>query len=94
MDTAGRADNDLGAILKSLHVLANAGATNAGVALDVHEVADGNNDLLNLLGQLTGRRKDESLTLLEVGVDLLENRDREGGSLASTRLGLGDNIVA
>jgi hypothetical protein len=63
------------------------------VALDVHEVADGDNDLLNLLSQLTGGGQDEGLALLDIGVDLLENRDREGGGLASTGLGLGDDIV-
>lgn len=93
VDTAGGADNDLGAVLKSLHVITNAGATNAGVALDVHEVANGDNDLLDLLGQLTSGGKDEGLALLDVGVDLLQNRDGEGGSLASTGLGLGNDIV-
>jgi len=63
------------------------------VALDVHEVTDGNNDLLDLLGQLTGGSKDQSLALLEAGVDLLEDGNRESGSLASTGLGLSDNIV-
>ncbi len=93
MDTAGGADNDLGAILESLHVVADAGATNAGVALNVHEVADGDNDLLDLLGKLTGGGEDERLALLDGGVDLLEHRDGEGGGLASTGLGLSNNIV-
>lgn len=93
LDTAGRADNDLRTILQGFHVIANAGTANAGMALNLHKVANGDNDLLNLLGQLTGRRKDKSLALLDGGVDLLEDRDGEGGSLASTGLGLGNNIV-
>lgn len=93
MDTAGGADNDLGAILQSLHIITNAGSANAGVALDVHEVANSNDDLLDLLRKFTGGSEDERLARLEAGVDLLEDRDREGGGLASTRLGLGDNIV-
>ncbi len=93
VDTAGGADNDLGAILESLHVVTDAGAANAGVALDVHEVADGDDDLLDLLGKLTGGGEDERLALLEGGVDLLEHRDGEGGGLASTGLGLSNNIV-
>lgn len=93
MDTARGTNNDLGAVLKSLHVVTDAGATNAGVALDVHEVADGDNDLLNLLGKLTSGGKNERLALLDVGVDLLEDRDGEGGGLASTRLGLSNDIV-
>jgi hypothetical protein len=94
VDTAGGTNNDLGAVLESLHVITDAGATNAGVALDVHEVANGNDDLLDLLGQLTGGSEDEGLALLDVGVDLLEDRDGEGSSLASTGLGLGNDIVA
>lgn len=94
VDTAGGTNNDLRAILKSLHVITNTGTTNAGVALDVHEVTDGNNDLLDLLSQLTGGGQDKGLALLQLGIDLLQDRDREGGGLAGTRLGLGDDIVA
>ena len=94
VDTAGGADNHLGAILKGLHVVADAGATDAGVAFDVHEVADGNDDLLNLLSKLTRGRKNKRLARLDVRVDLLQGRDRESSSLASTGLGLGNDIVA
>lgn len=94
MDTAGGADHDLGAVLESLHVITHAGAADAGVALKVHEVADGDDDLLDLLGQLTGGSEDESLALLNIRVDLLEDRDGECGSLASARLSLGNDIVA
>lgn len=94
MDTTGGTDNDLRAILQGLHVVTNAGATNAGVALDVHKVADGNNDLLDLLGQLTSGSEDQSLAGLQVGVDLLQDRNGEGGGLAGTRLGLSNDIVA
>lgn len=64
------------------------------MALNVHEITDSNNDLLDLLGQLTGGGEDQGLALLDVGVELLEDRDRESGSLSGTRLGLSDNIVA
>jgi hypothetical protein len=94
VDTARGADNDLGAVLEGLHVITDAGAANAGVALNVHEVTDGDDDLLDLLGQLTGGSKDEGLALLDVGVDLLEDRDGEGSGLASTGLGLGNHIMA
>ena len=94
VDTTGGTNDDLRAVLESLHVITNAGTTNAGVALNVHEVADGNNDLLDLLSQLTSGSQDEGLALLQLRVDLLQNRDGEGGGLASTRLGLSDNIVA
>jgi hypothetical protein len=73
VDTAGGTDNDLGTVLESLHVVTDAGATDTGVALDVHEVTDGDNDLLDLLGELTGGSEDKSLASLDVGVELLEN---------------------
>lgn len=94
LDTAGCADNDLGAVLEGLHVVTDGGAANAGVALDVHEVTDGDNDLLDLLGQLAGGGEDEGLAGLDVGVDLLEGGDGEGGGLSSSGLGLGNDIVA
>lgn len=94
MNTAGGTDNDLRTILEGLHVVTNAGATNAGVALNVHEIANSDNDLLDLLSKLTGGSKDQSLTLLDSRVDLLENGDGESGSLSGTRLSLSNDIVA
>lgn len=94
VDTAGGTDNDLWAVSESLHVVSYGGTTNAGVALNVHEVTNGDNDLLDLLGQLAGGCEDQSLAGLEAGVDLLENGDGERGSLAGTGLGLGNDIVA
>jgi hypothetical protein len=94
LDTAGSTDNDLGTVLEGLHVVTDAGAANAGVALDVHEVTDGDNDLLDLLSELTGGGEDKRLAGLNAVVDLLESRDGEGRGLSGTGLGLGDNIVA
>jgi hypothetical protein len=64
------------------------------VALEVHEVTNGDDDLLDLLSQLTGRSEDQSLAGLDGGVDLLEDRDGEGSGLAGTGLGLSNNIMA
>jgi len=63
------------------------------VALNVHEISNGNNDLLNLLGKLTGWCKDKGLALLDIWVELLEDRNGESCGLSRTRLGLSDNIV-
>jgi hypothetical protein len=93
VDTAGGTDNDLGTGTESVHVLADVGTTDTGVAVEGHEVTDGDDDLLDLLGQLTGGSEDESLASLDLGVDLLESRDGEGSGLTGTGLGLGDNIV-
>lgn len=93
VNTAGGTDNDLGTLTEGSHVLTDVGTTDAGVALNAHEVTNGNNDLLDLLGQLTGGSKDQSLAGLNIGVDLLESGNGEGGSLSGTRLGLSDDIV-
>ena len=61
LDTARRADHDLWAILKSLHIISYARAADAGVALDLHEVADGDHDLLDLLREFTSGCKDQGL---------------------------------
>lgn len=84
VNTTWSTNDNLGTILKSLHVITDAGAANACVALDVHEVSDGNNDLLDLLSQLTGWGKDQGLALLDVWVKLLKDGDGESGSLSGT----------
>lgn len=64
------------------------------MALNAHEVTNGDNDLLDLLRKFTSGGENQSLATLEVGVDLLQGGNREGRGLASTRLGLSDDIVA
>jgi hypothetical protein len=93
VNTTRGTNNNLGSILKSLHVVTNTGAANAGVALNIHEVSNSNNYLLDLLGKLTSGGENKSLTLLQVGVDLLKDRDRESGGLASSGLSLSNNIM-
>lgn len=94
LNTAGGTDDDLGALAESGHVLTDVGTTDTGVALEAHEVTNGHHDLLDLLGQLTGRSENQSLAGLQVGVDLLESGDGEGGGLSGTGLGLSDHIAA
>jgi hypothetical protein len=93
VDTARGADDDLRAILDGLDVVTDSSATNASVGIDVHEITDSNDDLLDLLRQLTSGSKDESLAFLELRVNVLKNGDGECGSFASTGLGLGDNVA-
>ena len=73
MNTTWGTNDNLRTFLKSLHIVTNAGTTNACMALDVHEVTNGNDDLLDLLSQLTSWGEDESLALLDVGIKLLKN---------------------
>jgi hypothetical protein len=75
VNTTWSTDDNLRAILKSLHVLTDIGTTDAGMALNVHEVTNGDNDLLNLLRKFSGGGEDQSLASLELGIDLLEARN-------------------
>jgi hypothetical protein len=94
VDTARSTDDDLGTFLEGLHVVTDGGTANAGVARDVHEVTDGDDDLLDLLGQLAGGGENKSLAGLDRGVDLLEGGDGEGSGFTRTGLGLCNDIVA
>ena len=93
MYTTGGADDNVNSILKDLHVIANDGSSDAGMTLNIHEIANSNNNLLDLLSKLTSRRQNQSLALLQRQIDLLKDRNRECGRLSSTRLGLGNNIA-
>jgi hypothetical protein len=81
LDASRSANDDLRAVLERLHIITDASSANTRVALNAHEVANGNDDLLDLLRKLTGRSKNQSLALLNIGIDLLKNRDRESGGL-------------
>jgi hypothetical protein len=85
-DATGGANNDVGALGELLHVLADVDTTDAGVAVDRHVVAEGDDDLLDLLGELTRGGEDDSLGRLDRGVDL-EKRSTEASQLerASSR---------
>jgi hypothetical protein len=93
VDTSRSADNDVDTILQNLHIITDNGAANAGMALDIHEVANGDNDLLDLLSKLTSGSENQGLALLNAQVNLLENRDGEGSRLSSAGLSLCDNVA-
>ena len=73
LDTAGGSNDDLRTILERLHIITNTSSANTRVALNAHKVPNCNDDLLDLLRKLASGSKDQSLTLLDVGIDLLEN---------------------
>ena len=71
LDTTRGSHDDLGTILQSLHILTDVGATDASMTFNVHEVANSDDDFLDLLSKLARRRKDQSLACFEVLVNLL-----------------------
>jgi len=100
VDTAGGADDDVGATgLELLNVIFDNSATDTSLNLDVHVLTDGVDDVSDLHGQLTGGGHDESLAVvgnaaLGVSVNALQNTDGESTSLTGTRLSLGDGVLA
>lgn len=76
------------------HILSNVSSSNASMTLGRHEVAQSNNDLLDLLGQFPGGCQNQGLTFAHGCVDLLQNTDGERGRFAGSRLCLGDHVVS
>lgn len=93
-DSTGGTDDDLGTGGELGDVLLDGSTTDTGVAVDVHVVTEGDDDLLDLLGQFSGRSQDQGLGFLLAGVDSLQDGDGEGGSLTGTGLSLGDAVSA
>lgn len=93
MDTTRGSDNDVNTILKNLHIITNDSSSDTSVAFNVHEVADSDDDLLDLLSKLTGRGQNQSLALFDIQIDLLKDRDGERSSLSGSGLCLRDNIT-
>lgn len=59
-DTTGSSRDDVLAIVELANILSNVGATDTCVTLDVHVVAEGHDDRLNLGCEFAGGRQDES----------------------------------
>ena len=91
MDTTWGTDDDLRTLLESLHVVTDAGTTNAGMALNVHEVTDGNNDLLDLLSQLTGWSQNQDAGTYRIyhslAQDFLQTGQQKCSSFTATCFG-------
>jgi len=94
VNTSRGADDAVDTRFELPHVFTDKGAADAGHALNLHVVAEGNHNLLDLLRQLTGWGEEKSLALPVLDVELLEHGDRESGRLTGTGLGLGDDVTA
>lgn len=59
------------ALLELSHVFADVGAADASMTFNVHVIAEGDDDLLNLLCKLAGRGQDKGLCTLDVHIKLM-----------------------
>lgn len=93
-DTTGGTDNNVDTILQAGNIVRDTGSTDARVATDVEVVTKGQNDLLDLLGQLTGGREDESLASDEISLNPLEDTNGKSRGFPSSGLSLSDDITS
>ena len=87
-------DDDVGAGAQLRLLGADRGAAEDGDDLDVEVLGVGAQRLRHLDAELAGRRQDDRLHLVVVGVEVLQQRQAEGGGLAGAGLRLADHVVA
>lgn len=69
--TSWSPDNNVRSIPELGDIITDSRSANTSVAVDVEVVAQSDDDLLDLLSELTGGSQDQGLSLLDRGVDLL-----------------------
>ena len=87
VDTTRGSNNDVNTLLESTDIVTDGGTSDTGVDLDVHVISKGQDDLLNLAGQLTGRSQDKSLAFLDRLVDDCETTDSKSGGFTLKKQG-------
>ena len=87
-------DDDVGALAQPRLLGRDRGAAEDGDDLDVEVLGVGAQRLGHLDAELAGRRQHDRLRLLRVRVEVLEQRQAEGGGLAGAGLRLADHVVA
>ena len=91
-DSPGCSRHHVLTVVQLSDVFTQIGPSDAGVALDVHVVTQGQHNLLDLDRQLPGGGQTEDLGLPDGRVDALEDGDREGCSLSCAGLSLSNHI--
>ncbi len=94
VDTAGSTNDNVDAFLQLADVIAHVGASDAGVALHLHEVTELDDHLLDLLRELAGGSEEECLTGAVLDVDALQVTDCKSGGLACSTLSLANRVAA
>jgi hypothetical protein len=80
--------------LELANIISHSRPTNTGMASHIQVISESENYFLDLLSQFTSWGKDEGLAFRETIIQLLEDANREGCGLASSRLRLSDDISA
>lgn len=69
-------------ILESLPVFSGISSTDTAACIDLDELAEAENNLVNLLGKFSGWGQNDSLALRGLGIDKLQKTNGEGGCFA------------
>ena len=91
---ARRADHDLRAALEALDLAVHRRAAVDGDGATLRNWPMRRDLLGDLHAELAGRGQDQRLHVSGRGLDLLDDRDAEGGGLAGARLRLADQVLA
>ncbi len=93
-DSAGGSDHNMDGILQPDDIVTEASATSGNHNVDAEVLAERLADLRCLHGQLASGDEDETLDLGDLGVDLFQCGDDEGGGLAGAVLGTSEDVTA
>jgi len=93
-DSAGSSDHNMDGILQPDNIIAKTSSTSSDHDVDAEMFSESLADLGRLHRQFAGRDENETLDLGNLGVDLFEGRNDEGGGLAGTVLGASENVAA
>jgi len=72
-DSSGSSNDDMDTLLQLGHIFSDISTADTSHAVDIHVVAQRDNDLLNLLGEFSGRGEDKRLRLFYIDVNALED---------------------
>ena len=71
------------ALPECVSIFLRVSASNAAAGINLDELAEAVDDFVDLLGEFSGGRQDDSLALGGLGVEHLQHSDGEGSSFAS-----------
>jgi len=82
VDATGGSNDNVDASLEGTNVITDGGSSDAGVNGNVHVIAEGEYDLLDLLGEFSRRGQDEGLAFLQLGVQLGQRTNGKGSGFS------------
>lgn len=92
-ETTRSSDDDLRTVFESFPLGTDIGAPVYRQRSEKHSVGEFEKLFTDLHSKLASRSENNNLRFADIGIELLEKRNDEGGSLTGSRLGLSDNTL-